>query len=86
MGRGHSGNPGECAVSFAEYAPNTRVRLLYGATCICCAHFIGKGTCEAFPGGIPHAVLTGEHDHRREHYRGDHGLLWESGLREVAPA
>lgn len=31
--------------------------------------------CEAFPKGIPDAILDGEHQHR-EAFKGDHGLRW----------
>jgi len=66
-----------------EYQESVRVKLAYGAACLCCRHFRGKGTCAAFPIGIPFAILDGRHDHRTEHYQGDRGLLWESGLHAV---
>jgi hypothetical protein len=64
-----------------KYAPNVRVKLAYGAACLCCRHFIGAGRCVAFPHGIPFAILENRHDHRTEHYKDDHGLLWESNLK-----
>jgi len=37
---------------------------------------IRRGACEAFPDGIPDAILSNEHDHRRV-YRGDGGIRFE---------
>jgi hypothetical protein len=50
--------------------------------CLGCKHFhsntdLGEPlTCDAFPGGIPDAILLNKHDHR-EPYPGDHGILFE---------
>jgi hypothetical protein len=45
--------------------------------CIDCRHKHRTGpTCEAFPDGIPQAILTNDHDHR-EPYQGDGGVLFE---------
>lgn len=35
-------------------------------------------TCEAFPKGIPKAIVFGEHDHTKP-YRGDGGKSYEPG-------
>lgn len=42
-------------------------------SCARCVHRSGPTTCRAFPDGIPHAILTGEHDHKTP-YPGDHGV------------
>lgn len=54
--------------------------------CFCCRHRGQKGpnglTCEAFPDGIPEAILRNQVDHRRP-VEGDRGITFES--REDAP-
>ena len=40
-------------------------------------------SCAAFPDGIPEAILTNKHDHRKP-YKGDHGILFDP-LREGDP-
>ena len=62
--------------------------------CLTCRHFHDADdeatslTCDAFPDGIPEAVLTGEHDHR-DPYPGDRGVRYEpldrSGLINAEP-
>jgi hypothetical protein len=43
-----------------------------------CRHKHRTGpTCEAFPAGIPEAILDNEHDHRKS-YPGDNGVLFEA--------
>ena len=37
---------------------------------------IGTGTCEAFPGGIPFEVYSGQVSHRKA-VDGDHGVRFE---------
>ena len=51
--------------------------------CSGCAHLRPRGDdpaeplrCEAYPDGIPTAILTSEADHR-EPYAGDHGVRFE---------
>ena len=47
--------------------------------CFYCKHFNPSESgwnCDAFPGGIPDEILTGEHDHT-ESYPGDNGIRWE---------
>ncbi len=74
MGRGTTGDAGE--------RPR-RLKFTYGATCLCCEHFTGRGTCLAFPDGIPEVILEGRHDHRVKPFPGDQGHLWTSTLRAV---
>ena len=47
-------------------------------SCMFCRYlYINKNRkCEAFPGGIPEAILTGEHDHKNP-YEGDNGIQFE---------
>ena len=46
--------------------------------CACdeCRHFFGEGKCQAFPEGIPLAVLNGEVEHCHP-IAGDHGIMFE---------
>ena len=46
------------------------------AQCWRCRHYQGQLECEAFPRGIPGAILDGEHDHTGA-YRGDHGVRYQ---------
>jgi len=41
--------------------------------CLRCSHYRTSLMCDAFPGGIPDAILRWEHDHR-ESYKGDNGI------------
>lgn len=44
--------------------------------CADCQHkHLGSVTCDAFPDGIPKAILVGEHDHT-ERYPGDNGIRY----------
>ncbi len=45
--------------------------------CYDCYHFTGDNKCEAFPGGIPRPIHTGEHDHTEE-FKGDNGIRFKS--------
>ena len=44
--------------------------------CLHCKHFGADWTCAAFPGAIPAAIVTGEHDHHQP-YPGDNGIQFE---------
>ena len=51
---------------------------LIGTLCIRCRHRRPgvHDKCDAFPDGIPIAILTDEHDHHLP-YPGDHGMQFE---------
>lgn len=44
--------------------------------CLECKHYQGFHACRAFPGGIPEAIFTGQHDHRQP-FDGDNGIRFE---------
>jgi hypothetical protein len=43
--------------------------------CIICRRYTGGLTCEAFPDGIPFAIVSGQHDHAKPYPR-DCGIRW----------
>lgn len=45
--------------------------------CIDCKRWQQLGSCEAFPDGVPDAILTNVHDHRQP-YAGDQGIRFEA--------
>lgn len=52
--------------------------------CLECGHYLFGLTCEAFPDGIPFAIVSGAHDHR-EPFEGDGGIRWKP-REEAAPS
>lgn len=47
--------------------------------CVECKHLhtkFGRMACDAYPDGIPDAILEGEVDHHKP-YEGDHGVQFE---------
>jgi len=47
------------------------------SACAYCVHNQGKGTCSAFPNGIPDDILTMKNDHLQS-VEGDQGIRFES--------
>jgi hypothetical protein len=53
--------------------------------CVTCKHFNWKSedyVCAAFPGGIPHGILTLQHDHSKP-FPGDNGIRYERSTPEL---
>lgn len=44
--------------------------------CLECKQYQGFHACRAFPGGIPAAIFTGQHDHRQP-FDGDNGVRFD---------
>ncbi|GAB4514035.1 MAG: hypothetical protein Kow0047_25760 [Anaerolineae bacterium] len=44
--------------------------------CLYCTHYRGELRCDAFPTGIPDAIIFSEHDHRKP-FPGDQGIVFE---------
>ena len=56
---------------------------LGGCHCNQCAHVHDDGlTCNAFPGGIPAEILSGQR-HHEEAYAGDHGIQFSPRERVI---
>lgn len=53
--------------------------------CMRCARYsvdvLDNNACDAYPDGIPEAIITGEHDHTQP-YPGDNGIRWEPAQEE----
>ena len=51
-----------------------------GLQCQICANYLGGLSCTAFPrdGGIPHEILSGQHDHEKKPWPGDNGIRWRN--------
>ncbi len=56
--------------------PQKLPRLIREPVCYGCAHHFGDRMCEAFPGGIPDKIMSGEDDHTQP-FPGDHGIRYE---------
>lgn len=58
-------------------------RIWSSSYCLRCVSFNHKkyGTCEAFPDGIPHAIISGEVSHF-ENVEGDKGIKFEEKKKE----
>jgi hypothetical protein len=62
--------------------------MIYFPPCATCSRFRTDGdgfTCDAFPRGIPAAILRGENDHTSA-YPGDNGLTYISDEPWTEPA
>lgn len=50
--------------------------------CLSCVRFLDDNKCEAFPDGIPEAIIKNEVDHHYS-YTGDNGLLFSPVNKKV---
>jgi len=65
-----------------ELDKNRSITDFFKFACRTCEHYHYDNICEAFKGGIPEDILTGENQHKEKHPKQKNDILFEPIITE----